>query len=293
MKTDGAADLIIPVDKPVGPTSHDVVAIARRALGTRRIGHTGTLDPFASGLLILCVGRATRLVEYLTGLPKGYHATARLDAFTGTDDATGEHVAANDVWRTLTRGSVEAALEAMLGEQQQVPPAYSAKKLEGRRAYEIARAGEVPALAPVTVRIDRIQLTRFDLPEIEFDVACSSGTYIRAIARDLGVRLGTGGYLSALRRTSIGAVSIDQAISLEELTDRERVDSAAIAPVDALPQFARVDVNDEEARRLRFGQTIPHPAPPGEVLIMHNRELLGIGFSNGSNLRPRKVLHSE
>lgn len=293
MKTDAAGDLILPVDKPVGPTSHDVVARARRALGTRRVGHTGTLDPFASGLLILCVGGATRLVEYLTGLPKGYRATARLDAFTDTDDATGQRIAENDAWRSLTCEKIEAALHGLQGDQLQMPPAYSAKKLAGRRAYEIARGGEVPELTPVPVHIHHIALTRCELPEIEFEVECSSGTYVRALARDLGVRLGAGGYLSELRRTSIGNTSIDQAISLDDLADAVRVRAAAIAPADALPQIARIEVDEDEARRLRFGQAIAHPAVPGEVLIMHDGQLLGVGFSDGLGVRPRKVLQGE
>lgn len=292
MTTDAAPDLIIPVDKPIGPTSHDVVARARRALGTRRIGHTGTLDPFASGLLILCVGGATRLVEYLTGLTKRYHATARLDAFTDTDDGTGQRITETDAWRSVSREAVESALGEMVGEQLQTPPAYSAKKLAGRRAYEIVRSGEVPELAPVSVHIYQLELKRFELPGIEFEVECSSGTYVRAIARDLGLRLGTGGYLTELRRTGIGNTTIVQAITLDELSDPERVRAASILPADALPHLARIDVDENEAKRLRFGQAIPHPASKGEVLIMYNRELLAVGFSDGLSVRPRKVLQA-
>src|SRR5690606_5028509 len=172
---------VLPVDKPAGPTSHDVVAQARRALGERRIGHTGTLDPFASGLLLLCVGRATRIAEYLTDMPKAYRATMRLGAATDTDDATGSVVAESDAWRTLDDATIRAAFAAEAGRRPQRPPAYSAKKIAGERAHRLARRGEIVELPDVDIEVHAIEVIAIALPEITFHVRCSSGTYIRSI----------------------------------------------------------------------------------------------------------------
>ena len=184
---------VLAVDKPAGPTSHDVVARARRALQVRRIGHTGTLDPFASGLLLLCIGGATRLAEYLTALPKSYQAVLRLGRATDTDDLTGATLGESDAWREIGEADLRAALAAQAGERLQLPPLYSAKKVGGERMYAAARRGESPAREPVPVRIDRVELLDFRPPEVEFAVDCSSGTYIRAIARDVGRGAGRGG----------------------------------------------------------------------------------------------------
>jgi tRNA pseudouridine55 synthase len=188
---------ILPVDKPVGPTSHDVVATARRALGMRRIGHTGTLDPFASGLLLLCVGPATRLAEYLSGLPKSYTGTMRLGVVTATDDPEGEILEVNEDWRSLRREQVDRALRSQEGARLQWPPKFSAKKIQGKRAYAIARSGGEVQPEPVPVQIYRAEVTRFDPPEVEFEVDCSTGTYIRAIARDVGKDVGVGAHLTS------------------------------------------------------------------------------------------------
>ena len=176
---------ILPVDKPEGPTSHDVVARARRALRQRRIGHTGTLDPFASGLLLLCLGPATRLAEYLTALPKSYRAVLRLGQTTDTDDATGKVIAESDAWHSVTEAAFRAALAGQTGELDQLPPVYSAKKVDGERAYAAARRGEPVQRTPVRVTVYAAELVRFDPPFAEFTVDCSSGTYIRSIARDV------------------------------------------------------------------------------------------------------------
>ncbi|HUF76850.1 MAG TPA: tRNA pseudouridine(55) synthase TruB, partial [Longimicrobiales bacterium] len=181
---------VLPVDKPAGPTSHDIVDRARRALRTRRIGHTGTLDPFASGLLLLCVGPATRLAEYLTALPKSYEATLRLGVATTTDDAEGEPVRTSDAWKAVDESAVRTAFERQTGDILQVPPAYSAKRVAGERMYDVARRGGTVELEAVPVHVSRIELTRFEPPEVDFTVDCSSGTYIRAIARDVGEQLG-------------------------------------------------------------------------------------------------------
>lgn len=311
---------ILPVDKPVGPTSHDMVARARGALGVRRIGHTGTLDPFASGLLLLCVAGATRLAEYFDILPKTYEATAVLGRRTATDDHLGETIAANEGWRALDREEVRAALDAFRGTIRQVPPSFSAKKVGGEAVYLKARRGETVELPPVQVRVDEVELLDVALPEIRFRVRCSTGTYIRAIARDLGEALGTGAHLSALRRTAIGPNRIEDALPAVALGDPEAVRARWIAPLAALAHLPAVEVDEEDVARLVQGRPVtpvspdgagvppggasvmPHGAiiPPTEpsllpadekapVAIAHEGRLVAIAFVRDGALHPRKV----
>ncbi|HKP75239.1 MAG TPA: tRNA pseudouridine(55) synthase TruB, partial [Longimicrobiaceae bacterium] len=232
-RTEGGPNGVLPVDKPVGPTSHDVVGAVRRALGTRQVGHAGTLDPFASGLLLVCVGSATRLAEYLTGLPKTYLATMRLGETTDTDDLTGEVIRASDAWRALSPEAVEAALAAQVGTIPQLPPTYSAKKVEGERMYAAARRDQEVERTPVPVTIYSIRMLSCDLPEVEFEVECGAGTYIRAIARDVGDELGVGGHLRALRRTRSGPHAAARAVPVDALGDAERVAAALLTPLEA------------------------------------------------------------
>jgi tRNA pseudouridine55 synthase len=290
--TSDSSDFVLPVDKPVGPTSHDVVALARRALQTRRIGHTGTLDPFASGLLLLCVNRATRIAEYLVGLPKTYSGVARLDAFTDTDDGTGARLQEFSSWEHLDRSTVEQAMSQLTGELDQVPPAYSAKKIDGQRMHDLARRGVAVQAAPVRVHVHRFELKRIELPEIHFEVDCSSGTYIRALARDLGRLLGTGGYLSALRRTRVGNFDGSAAISTDGLLDRDAVANASLPVLDALAHLPRIDVDVESARRLTLGQPIARPADLGEsnpLAVASDNQLIAIARVQGNWIRPTKV----
>ena len=292
MTTEPAHDYVLLVDKPVGPTSHDVVAQARRALGTRRIGHTGTLDPFASGLLMLCVNRGTRIAEYLTGLDKDYHATARLDGFTDTDDRTGKVIESNERWRSLERDEVIAALSSIEASAEQVPPAFSAKKIQGERAYERARAGGALELAPVAVTITNLQLTRFDPPDIDFQLTCSSGTYVRAVARDLGRALGTGAYLTELRRIRIGAWHVDQAIGLESMSDPAKRMDAVLTLTEAVAHLPAVEITAEQAKRLAHGQgiAVSDPAAPEVLRALLDGQLIAVLTRAGDVLRPHKVL---
>ncbi|NIP58321.1 MAG: tRNA pseudouridine(55) synthase TruB, partial [Gemmatimonadetes bacterium] len=202
------ADGVLPVDKPVGPTSHDVVARARRALDTGRIGHTGTLDPFASGLLLLCVGPATRLSEYLTALEKSYVAVARLGVGTDTLDPEGAVVERSDSWSELDRARIEEASASFLGRREQVPPQFSAKKVGGEAMYARARRGERVELSPIPVEIHELELLGVDLPDVRLRIRCSSGTYVRALARDLGAALGEPAHLAELRRTAVGSFRV-------------------------------------------------------------------------------------
>lgn len=292
--SDRSPDFVLPVDKPEGPTSHDVVAIARKALGERRVGHTGTLDPFASGLLLLCVGKATRLAEYFSGLDKSYEAEARLGIRTDTLDRDGTVVAECEAWNDLTRERVEAALAGLRGEALQVPPQYSAKKVGGERAYRSARDGRTVELAPVPVSVHELELTGTDLPLVRFRVRCSSGTYVRALARDLGEALGVGAHLTSLRRTAIGAWSVGDALALDHLDDPARVGDVAVDPLAALAHLPTVVVDDEAAVRIAHGQTVPLRSEDGAkegvpVAVAHAGALVAVGQADEGVLRPRKV----
>jgi tRNA pseudouridine55 synthase len=282
---------ILPVDKPAGPTSHDVVAAARRALREKRIGHTGTLDPFATGLLLLCLGPATRLAEYLTARPKTYAATMRLGIRTDTDDFTGEPLEVNDGWAQLDEAAIRSALATQMGELDQVPPRYSAKKVLGERAYAAARRGEPVHRDPVPVTVHDLSVVEVDLPEITFQVTCSAGTYIRAIARDVGDALGVGGHLTALRRLRIGEHDVAGALSVDDLEYPDRVKDALITPLDAVSHLPVVHVDEATAARVRHGNAFTAVAPEGLVsVVAGDGALLAIGRSSEGRVQPRKVL---
>ena len=284
-------DGVLPVDKPSGPTSHDVVAMARRALGTRRIGHTGTLDPFASGLLLLCIGRATRISEYLSGLPKTYVGTLVLGTATNTDDATGEPIARSDAWRTLDPAAIRAALESQRGVLLQVPPAYSAKKVGGQRLHVLARRDAAPVLDPVEVVIHALEVVRIQPPEVEFRVTCSAGTYVRAIARDAGEKLGTHAHLARLRRIAIGPHGIDAALPVDRLADEAAVAAAWITPRTALAHLPAVELGADEEDAIGHGIAVRAPpgTPQGTVALVRGERLIAMAAHDAGRLRPRKV----
>lgn len=281
---------VLPVDKPVGPTSHDMVARGRRSLGTRRIGHTGTLDPFASGLLLLCIGRATRIAEYLTGMDKEYEAVVRLGVATDTYDSTGTVTAEHGV-DDVTAEDVQRALMPLRGSIIQMPPAYSAKKVRGERAYAIARQGRDVALTPVNVVIHSLTLRTFDVPELTLNIVCSSGTYIRAVARDIGEALGTGAHLTALRRTAIGPHRVESAVSAEELeSDPAAVRAALIPPLDAIGDFPALELSADDIVDIRHGRRVERVSNiSGTVALSAGGELIAIAESDGERLAPRKV----
>ena len=285
---------LLLVDKAEGPSSHDVVAAVRRAIGVRQVGHTGTLDPFASGLLLVCIGPTTRLAEYLVGLEKTYRATMILGSATDTDDRTGEVVHSSDAWRHLTDAEIRAALAQQVGTIQQLPPTYSAKKVAGERMYAAARRGAALERTPATVTIHRIEVLRVALPEVEFEVECSKGTYIRAIARDAGESLGAGGHLAALRRTRIGRWDVAQAVPMDRLDDSSAVDGAWIAPEDAVGHLPRITVEAADEVLVRQGGrvAVPEDLLEGPPIAMYGPDgaLIGIGERIGAHLQPRKVL---
>lgn len=219
------------IDKPKGFTSHDAVAKLRGVLGTRKVGHAGTLDPMATGLLVIGVGSGTKLMTYLSGSNKSYQATVRLGQTTFTDDAEGEVIAQAEQSEldSLTLEELTTAINSFLGKQQQVPSRVSAKKIDGKRAYDLAREGEEFELKAVEVEISRIESSqpKFNqLIDVDIAVDCSSGTFIRAIARDLGEKLGVGAHLTALRRTKVGDFSIDQATAIDEAAPMSMVEAA-------------------------------------------------------------------
>jgi tRNA pseudouridine55 synthase len=250
---------VVVIDKPSGRTSHDVVAAVRKLARTRRVGHAGTLDPMATGVLVLGVGRATKLLTYLVGATKSYTATIRLGASTVTDDAEGEIIAAADA-SGVEDEDIEHAVARFRGEIAQVPSSVSAIKVDGRRSYARVRAGEQVALAarPVTVsRFDVLAVCRRDAGtavDVDVVVDCSSGTYIRALARDVGAELGVGGHLVALRRTAVGPFGIGAARTLEQLAESFEVLSLAEVARAALPAW---ELSAVDAHRLAHGRRLP------------------------------------
>lgn len=251
------ADGLVVVDKPGGMTSHDVVARVRRALGTRKVGHAGTLDPMATGVLVLGVNRATRLLGHLMLTEKRYDATIRLGASTTTDDAEGEVVATAPTDH-LTEVQVREALAAFVGEIDQKPTAVSAIKVDGKRAYQRVRDGEDVDLPARRVTIHELEVTDVRGADVDISVRCSSGTYIRAIARDLGAALGVGGHLVALRRTAVGPFDLSVARTLEELA----VAPAVLPIADAArATFPAVDLDEEAAAHVRVGRPLDVALP--------------------------------
>ncbi|HSP37989.1 MAG TPA: tRNA pseudouridine(55) synthase TruB [Frankiaceae bacterium] len=255
---------MVVVDKPAGWTSHDVVGKLRRLAGTRRVGHAGTLDPMATGVLICGIGRATRLLGYLSQAGKTYTATIRLGVRTTTDDAEGEVVSEAPV--DASDESVAAELAVLTGDISQVPSSVSAIKVNGQRAYARVRAGEDVELAARPVRVSRFELLERRGNDLDVVVACSSGTYIRALARDLGTALGCGGHLTALRRTEIGRFTLASAARMDALIGAGSVESALVPLPAAVDQtFPRRDLSVDEAREISFGRRIPRTGEAGPV----------------------------
>ena len=284
---------ILVVDKAPGPTSHDVVAMARRTFQLRRIGHCGTLDPLASGVLVLCIGRLTRLSDWLSRGGKEYEATMRLGATSSTDDVQGEiRPSAEPI---PSREQIEAAMQPFRGCIDQVPPAYSAVKVDGVRSYRRARRNEEVELAPRSIRVDRFEIESFEPPCLRVRVECGKGTYIRSLARDLGAALGCGAYIETLRRLRIGSMHADEGVALEVLRngdDDEAVRAAFVEPRVALSGILQPLDLDEEGTRL-FGHGQPAPVEdaeaPDERAIFGGGRFLGIGRTGQGQVHPAKV----
>lgn len=282
---------ILLVDKPGGMTSHDVVARVRRAFGTRKVGHAGTLDPMATGLLVLGIEGATRLLTFIVGADKTYEATIRLGSRTTTDDAEGEitREAPAHAVGAVTRAQIDAGVATLRGEISQVPSAVSAIKVDGRRAYDRVRAGEAAELAARAVTVSRFDVLaeRRTRQAIDLDVVvdCSSGTYIRALARDLGDALGVGGHLTALRRTRVGPFAVSDAAASDDLAEAPLLTPAAAASA-VLPVF---EVSAEEARDLRHGKRLVGQASrlpePRGAAIDPDGVLVGVVEKRGADVK--------
>ena len=291
------AGLLI-VDKPVGPTSHDVVDRIRRLSGLRRVGHTGTLDPMASGVLVLCLGWTTRLSEYYTGHDKRYRAGIRLGIETDTYDAAGEILESRPV--TADQESITAALAQFRGRTLQRPPAYSAVRKEGKRAHSLARKGQTVELEPRPVEFFHLELEQCAPPELTLDAHCSSGTYIRSLAHDLGAALGCGAHLASLVRTVCGPFAIAQATPLETLEADPDWRRHLLKSETGLAHLPVLELTEEEARLLRSGLFVPFRegahADPGDTRPYQARlnpgGLVAIAIPNHglSAFRPRKVV---
>ena len=301
----GGLEGVLIVAKPAGPTSHDVVALVRRLSGTRRIGHGGTLDPFASGVLPLYLGGATRLVEYHLGDRKRYRATVCFAASSSTDDLDGELTPVDGP--TLSSEAVNVALEAFRGPISQRPPVYSAIQVGGRRAYALAREGSPQDLPERQVTIHELELVAWNAddparPIAILDVACSAGTYIRAIARDLGAALGSAAYLGALTRTASGSFGLDGALSLEALRNAATAGpeglNALLLPADAgLEALPSVRLTGAEIRDARMGRFVRPsagltnlPADAPIRLVDEGDRIVGVGLLDGRRIAPSKML---
>jgi tRNA pseudouridine55 synthase len=270
-------DGLVVVDKPTGWTSHDVVARLRRLAATRRVGHAGTLDPMATGVLVIGIGQATRLLGHLALSDKEYDATIRLGVSTTTDDAEGEELARSDA--SVGDAAIASEMTKLTGDIQQIPSSVSAIKVDGVRSYKRVRDGETVELKARPVTVARFDLVERRGNDLDVRVTCSTGTYVRALARDLGAALGVGGHLTALRRTRVGGFALDQARTLDQLEERLEVIPLAAAVGGAFP---RIDVGEEEAVRIGHGQRLvldlkSSPtgvfAPDGRVVaLVENRD---------------------
>ncbi|MGQ9897462.1 MAG: tRNA pseudouridine(55) synthase TruB [Acidobacteriota bacterium] len=311
------------VDKPPNVTSHDVVALVRRFIGIKRVGHTGTLDPFATGLLVLCVGPATRLSRFLTDTSKSYRAVLRFGFATDTQDLTGKPLTAPRSTKDLTEDQLREVAQSFLGRQMQTPPMYSAKKVDGVALYQLARAGKVVVRAATPIEVFRfdfvpdaegriLRTSEHGAPVVECDVTCSSGTYIRTLAHDIGERLGCGAHLVALRRTAVDGFTIEEVLTLEELqqcvitgnwTDK------LLSPLDLLRGWPRVTLDTQQARQFTQGQSIafsyddiiggspqqrPFPVTPeiGLAVTDETGQFLGVGRydATAGRVRPQTVM---
>ena len=272
------------VAKPAGPTSHDIVDMARRALDEKRIGHLGTLDPFAKGLLVLLVGRATRLAPFAAEWPKSYDGVIRLGVTTDTDDLTGR-VVATAPWTGITPAQLADVIGRFRGAYEQTPPAYSAVKVEGERAYRRARRGEAVALEPRPVEIRELEIVEAAVPDLQFRATVSAGTYLRSLARDIGAALGCGAHLAALRRTAVGPLQLQDAVAPEAITAGTLRDAAVL-----VAHMPRRQVDKKERDAVLHGRPIKGDPIAGSrepVALFAGDELIAVAEPAGELLKPR------
>ena len=277
------------VYKPKAKTSHDVVAILRRITKIKQIGHTGTLDPFAEGVLPICIGKSTRLIEYLKD-DKAYIGTVQLGKSTTTYDIEGDGVNYSD--KTVTAQDIENALENFRGDIEQYPPVYSAIKVNGKKLYEYARKGEEVKIEPRGVNISELKILNYDVKnrQLELYIACSKGTYIRSIANDLGETLGTYGHLIKLVRVKAGDFGIDNAVKLEELETKEQVEKNIIYPLEYL-DYPKYELTDENLEKVSHGNSVncDNLLPNGVVILVRNNKLIAVAKNNNGTIKCEKV----
>ena len=294
-RSDSGVTGVLVVDKPAGMTSHDVVAVVRRAAGTRRVGHTGTLDPDATGVLVCCVGKATRLVQYLQDSPKTYQATMVLGLATSTQDAAGEPVFEADASH-IDEPAFCAVLGRFHGDIEQVPPMVSALKVDGERLHEKARRGEVVEREPRPVTVHDLVLEEFRAGErayASFLVTVSPGTYVRTLAHDIGEALGVGGSLTSLRRLANGGFTSDTAVPLDDVEaagEQGNVEKLLLSPREALRAYPTVEVDRDQVERLVHGAWLPEQGLSGIYAAAHGDRLVGIYRDEDGDGRPQVVL---
>ena len=290
-------DGLLNLNKPCGWTSFQVVKTVRKLSGERKVGHTGTLDPSARGVLLLCLGKATKVSSHLLAEDKEYLARIRLGETTDTDDATGRRLSSSPI-PLMGRGRMEEICMSFVGETEQTPPLFSALKFGGERLYKIARRGGSVELKPRMVEIKKMSLINYELPIIEIRVACSKGTYIRALARDIGRKAGCGAYLLSLVRTRLGDFSIEDALEIEELRDAEDVKSHLL-PVGSGLRCPRLTVEDSDLARVSHGVALNREElrgaanlVEGETLLLENRNggVVALARVTGSLIKPFRVL---
>ena len=291
--TTGTTRGILSIDKPLHMTSHDVVQTVRRLTEIRRVGHAGTLDPLATGVLVVALGRATRLLEYVAGQPKTYEALVRLGQVSNTYDGEGQIVEERSV--TVGGADIDAALDRFRGTIEQVPPMYSAIRQGGKRLYELARKGVEVERQAREVTIYDLTLLQWEPPDASLRVVCSTGTYIRSLAHDLGQVLNCGAYLAGLRRTAVGSFTVADATPLDTLTEANW--QAYVQTADAAVQhLPRLEVSQEAAERLTNGQWLPQRREePDAALVRAYDEagrFVGVVAAEGEQWRPRKILYS-
>jgi tRNA pseudouridine55 synthase len=280
----GSADTegLLLVDKPAGMTSHDAVAVVRRTLGTKKVGHAGTLDPMATGLLVVGVGRATRLLRFLGALPKTYEGTMRLGVETTTLDAEGDETSRAPV--DAGADDVRRAMASLVGDSLQAPPAYSAVKVGGRKLYEAARKGETIEAAPRPIHVDSFDLLAFEGDDAAFRVVCGGGTYVRVLAADVGTMLGCGAHLTALRRTAIGPFEVGRSVAPDAARN--------LLPLeDAVAHLPRLDLEPEEAVAAGNGRILGPAGIAGPYTVFASEgRLIGVYEDEGTKGRPQVIL---
>lgn len=281
---DTKADGLLLVDKPAGMTSHAVVDRARVVLGTRRIGHAGTLDPFATGLIVLLVNRTTRLLPFLDGDPKVYRARVRFGVRTTTDDPDGERLEEAPI---PDDSAVDRGISSLTGHLLQRPPAFSAKRVGGVRAYSAARRGAPLSLEPVRVTVYEWKVLGRSGADLDVEISCSGGTYIRALARDLGELTGSVAHLASLRRLRSGRFDVADAVSIDAL---DRGAFTLMPPVAAVAQLPTQRLDDLDARRVTHGQTVSALTTGDVAALCHREELIAVAVRDGESWRPKVVM---